>query len=411
MWRAWGTFLFLLSQDSASPFVSEEHEISLRPPSGWTRQALSGQLVARFTPPDVEAAVLEAQKKLPPWGITIGHLRYGTTPQPLQNFIKQIKEKIGNEFKTAKILEEKPLKIGGRDAYRVVFEYENAIQIKTVLPRTNVESYLLDISLLKSDEAKFRKAAEASLETFQIVPSRLTGDEAVAEARATGFLREAKLPAGILGEQWHSIYLFEKRVGHYRTLVTESNGTYLFEIDVQGDFGEGNTDSTTVRGSFTPDGRVQKIETRNTKTGEKKERWENRASVTIEGGRLKASRDMEGVKEEKSFPVADGVLLTDVADFLRRALVGAPKGSYVFKTISPYSDESGPELIEVNAKDTMELDGKRREAHVLFSRVDRRRNMTYYVAPDGGLVRAGGMRDAFSVRASTKEEALAPVGK
>jgi hypothetical protein len=37
--------------------------------------------------------------------------------------------------------------------------------------------------------------------------------------------------------------------------------------------------------------------------------------------------------------------------------------------------------------------------------------MTYYVGPDGSLIRQGGVKDAFSIRGSTKEEALGPGGK
>jgi hypothetical protein len=68
-------------------------------------------------------------------------------------------------------------------------------------------------------------------------------------------------------------------------------------------------------------------------------------------------------------------------------------------------------MVEVNDKENLELDGVRREAHILFCREDRRRNLTYYVAPDGGLIRMGGVKETISIRVSTKESALDNGGK
>jgi len=37
--------------------------------------------------------------------------------------------------------------------------------------------------------------------------------------------------------------------------------------------------------------------------------------------------------------------------------------------------------------------------------VGRRKNMTYYYAPDRSILRVGGPKDLFSIRLTTKEEA------
>lgn len=406
MWRAWGITLFILSQDLGPPFKSEDHEMTIRPPAGWTRRLGSGPFIARFTPADVEQQSAEGDKKVPPWGITLSHLNYRSNPTPLEGFVKQAKAHIEREFKGSKMLEEKALKIDGRPAYRIVFEFDNTIQIKTVVPRTHLESYLLDASFLKSDEARFRKVTEASIESFQIVPTVLSGDEAASDARTSDLLKSAKIQPGLIGEQWHSVHLVGRKTGHMRTRLTDAGGIYAFEMDVKNDYGEGNVDSTQVRGTFSPDGRTQKVETEQTKANDKKERWQFRASASIEAGQYKAVRDMNGVKEEKSFRVDEGVLFEDVADIVRRSLVGAGKGNWLLKTISPYADEWNIETVEVNGRETADLDGVRREAHVLFCKVDRRRNMTYYYSPEGMLLRQGGVKDAFSIRLSSKEEAL-----
>lgn len=411
MWRAWGILLLLQSQELGPHFQSEEHEMSLRPPAGWLRRIGSGPFIARFTPPDADPATADAERKIPPWGLEIKHLHYRSNPTPLEGFIKQAKAHIEREYKGSKMVEEKPVRIAGRAGHRIVFEFENTIQIKTIVPRTHLECYLLDVSILKSDEAKLRRVAEASVETFQIVPASLSGEESAADARTAVLLAAAKVQPGLLGERWHSVFLVSRKTGHMRTRVAETGGMYLFETDVRNDYGEGNLDSTLVRGSFSPDGRMQKVETEQTKENDKKERWQFRASASIEGGVFKASRDMNGIKEEKRFKVEEGVLLEDVADIVRRTLVAAGKGPWLLKSISPYADEWDVESVEVNGRESLELDGARRDAHVLFCRLDRRRNMTYYFAPDGGLIRQGGVKDAFSIRASTKEEALGGSGK
>lgn len=406
MWRAWGIFLLILPQDLGPPFASDDHEMTIRPPAGWARRIGSGPFIARFTPPEAEPAPTDGEKKVPPWGLELKHLHYRSNPTPLEGFVKQAKAHIEREFKGSKLVEEKAVRVGGRAAHRIVFEFEGTIQVKTVVPRTHLECYLLDISLLKADEARLRKVAEASIETFQIVPAPLSGEESAADARTAGFLKAAKVQPALLGERWHTIHLVQRKTGHLRIKLSESKGAYVFETDVRNDYGEGNVDATVVRGSFSPDGRTQKVETEQTKENDKKERWQFRASASIEAGRFKASRDMNGIKEEKGFAVEDGVLLEDVAEVVRRAFVAEGKGAWLLKILSPYADEWNTEMIEVSGRESLELDGTRRDAHVLFCRVDRRRNMTYYIAPDGGLIRQGGVKDPFSIRASTREEAL-----
>jgi hypothetical protein len=411
MWRAWGILLLLPRQDLGPPFTSEAHEMSLRPPTGWTGRAGAGPFIARFTPAELEATPADGEKRVPPWGLTLSHLHYRTTPTPLESFVKQAKSHVEREFKGAKILEEKNLVISGRKAYRLVFEFENTVQLKTVVPRTHLEGYLLDASFLKSDESRFRKIAEASIESFKVVPVPLSGEETGADFRTADLLAAAKVQPGLLGERWHSIHLGSRKTGHMRTLLSDAGGTYGFEVEVHNDFGEGNVDSTIVRGSFSPDAREQKIDFEQSKTNDRKEHWQFRSSASIHGGVLKASRDMNGIKEEKTFKVEAGVLFPEVADVVRRSLVWAGKGNFLLKIISPFGDEWTPEMVEVNDKESLELDGARREAHILFCREDRRRNLTYYVGPDGGLIRMGGVQETISIRMSTKEAALDTGGK
>jgi hypothetical protein len=398
MWRAWGTFLLLISsQDLDRPFVSEDHEMTLRPPAGWARRAGQGPFVVRFTAPD---------EVKPPCDLTVTHLVHTTNPTPLRTFVQTAKEHIAKEFKGSKVTEEKELKLGGRAAYRIVFTFEGTIQVKTVVHRTNLEWYLLDASIPEPLAPKLRPLAEASIATFELAPAPLSVEERAARGRTLDALRAAKVAPGLLGERWFAVHLGTRKVGHQRVRLTESEGLYALESDTVTDFGEGNRDATIVRASFSPDGRVQKVDTEQTKTNDRKERWQFRASAVLQNGQVKASRDMNGVKEERSFAAEEGVLFGDVADVVRRALVGAGKGSYLLLTLSPFVDEPNVEFLEVNDREAMELDGRSVEAHLVFAKVDRRRTKAYYYGADQSLIREGGLKEAFSVRASTKEEAL-----
>jgi hypothetical protein len=266
---------------------------------------------------------------------------------------------------------------------------------------------MLDAILKESTAAKYRAAAEASLGTFEIAPVSLNADELAARGQGLAFLKKSKVDPGILGERWHIIQLGNLKTGHQRIKLGESEGMYTFEVDVSSDYGQGKTDVSHIRGSFSPDGRVQKIDTEQTKTNDQKERWQFRASAVLQNGQVKVSRDMNGAKEEKTFPVEEGVLFGDVLDLLRGVIAGAGKGSYLVRTLSPFADETNQELIEVGEPERLEVDGKPRDVILVQSRNDRLKYLTYtYSATDRSLIRLGGARDAFSIRAASKEEAL-----
>jgi len=189
-----------------------------------------------------------------------------------------------------------------------------------------------------------------------------------------------------------------------RFKMTESEGMYSFDSEVRNDLGDGNTDTTLVRGSFSPDGRVQKLETEETKINPK-QKWTFRASAVAQAGQVKVSRDINGVKEDRTFAVEEGVLLNDIAECVRTVLVGAGRGSYLLKSLSPFSEEWSIEMIDVGGLETLEVDGRTRECILVQAYVGRRKNMTYYYAPDRSILRVGGPKDLFSVRATTKEDA------
>ncbi len=397
MWRAWGITLLVLSQDLGPPAKSEDHEFVIRAPQGWVLKPAPRPTVVKWVVGEEGKAVAE---------LMVTHLISGN-PTPLKNLEAQEKQRLAERYKGAKVAEEKIVSHGGRAAYRLVYSHEGLLYIHLAVHRTNLEYYMLDALLQETTAAKYRAAAEAALATFEIVPTPLTGEEQAARAKGLAVLKAAKIDPALLGERWHAIHLGNLKTGYQRTKIGESEGMYTFEVDVSSDYGQGKTDVTHVRGSFSPDGRVQKVDTEQTKTNDRKERWQFRASAVLQNGQVKVSRDLNGAKEERTFPVDEGVLFGDVTDLLRGVFAAAGKGRVLIKTLSPYADETRVELIEVGERERLDVDGKSRDVILVQSRMDRRKYLTYtYAAADRSLLRLGGAKDAFSIRAATKEEAL-----
>ncbi len=408
MWRVWGPFLLLLSQETGRNYVSESYEFSVQGPPGWVRRPPRAPEVLRLT---------TAEGVKPACELTVTPLRT-PSPTPAPSFGAQATDHVKQKFPGAKVVEGKETSVGGRPSYRLVFEDARALYVKTAVRRTNLEYYLVDAAMgmpekpelrkeADKDAAAFREAVEKSVATFKIVPAALTADERAAHARGLEFLRSASLRPELMGEQWQAMHLQSKKIGHQRVSLSPAGGGYALEFDVVSDFGEGGRDASVVRGRFSPDGRSQKLDVERTQEN-KKERWQYRASVTVENGKAKAVRNLNGFAEETSFDVEEGVLFDDVAAVLRRALILAGKGNYLLKTLSPFEDEPDFEFLEVYAKEPVELDGRRLEAFTVLSRVDRGRSVAYYYDSEARFLRRGGPREVFSIRAATKDEALKP---
>ena len=113
--------------------------------------------------------------------------------------------------------------------------------------------------------------------------------------------------------------------------------------------------------------------------------------------------------QEHPNPVAG--VFDDVAAILRRVLVVRGKSTCVMSVISPFSDEPFPEEVVVNAAEKMQVDSGKRHVVVVFSRVDRRKNLLYHYTPDGTLLHVGAPRKTFRMHTTTREEALRKLGR
>jgi hypothetical protein len=397
MWRAWGTLLLLLSQDLGPPVEREDHEFSFRPPAGWEVRPGQAPTVLRWHHAGA-AGKVDGE-------LLLTHLR-SSNPTPLPGLREQAKEHFKERFPESKLVEDAAAEVGGRSAHRLAWTNKGLLHLKVAVRRSNLEWYILDGILEEGAAAKLRPVVDAAAATFKIVPAPLSADEKAAFGRFLGVLGSAKADPGLFGERWYMILLGGRKAGHQRLKVGASEGLIAFELDVHLDLGDGNRDVSTVRGSFSPDCRVQRLESEQVKENDKKEKWVFRASATLEGGRVRALRDMNGTKEEGTFPVEEGTVLVDVHEVVRSFLVAAGKGTYFVRTLNPFVEDTTPELIEVASPEALRIDGAERETVMVQSRIDRRKTMTYAYGTDRRLYRLGGPQDLFVVLASTREEAL-----
>jgi hypothetical protein len=336
----------------------------------------------------------------------VSHLSSGN-PTPMPSWKKQAAEYIEQNYKGAERVSDEEFVLAGRPAFRIVFKHDGRRHLKTVILRSPLEYYLLDASMPEGQAAEVQPLVEKAISTFEIVPTPMDAEERAASDRFQAWLRDNKIRKPLLGERWFLIYLGLRKVGSMRVKLTESSdGLYAFEADLKNDFGEGNKDQTLVRGSFSPDARFQKVDTEQTKENAK-ERWQFRASVLIRNGEAKADLDMNGFKEQNAFKVDEGVLLSDVSEFIRPSLVFAGKGTYLMRVLSVFGTEPQPEVVEAGERENLDVDGKIRSCVLLQSRVNRSKHLLYYVSPEGAMLRLGGPRELFSIRAATREEAEA----
>jgi hypothetical protein len=396
MWRAWGIALLVLSQDLAVPVTFDDHEFSFRPPAGWSARPARAPSIAKFfrTSPDGKSDA----------DVLVTHI-LTSNPTPLAGWQEQAKENFKTNYPEGKILEDKLLEVNGRPAHLLSWTDKGVQRFKLGIFRTNLEYYAVDASYPDADAAKIRPLLDASAASLRIHPAPMKAEERLAHAKALQVMKRAKLDPALKGERWYLVQLGVRKMGHQRVKVDESEGLVTFEADTVLDVGDGNRDVSSVRGSFSPDARVQKVESEQVKQ-DKKEKWTFRASVTLDAGKVRARREMNGAVEEKSFAVDEGVLLADVVDIYRSFFAEEGKGAYFIRTLSAFADETNTELLEVAEPEKLRLDGVDQKLIMVMSTIDRRKTLTNAYGLDRRLQRMGGANDPLVLKAVTREEAV-----
>ncbi len=398
-------------KDLGSPFRSEEDSTVFRPPAGWSAHQGVPPEIVRFAAPE----------KGPAAELIFIHY-FPQNPTPLAHFRVQLEKHLKTKYPDHTPILNRQVAVAGLPAFQVALRTktknqdppEEIVIYRTIVHRSNLEYYAFDCQCIASAYDRLAPLFDKSIATLKIEKTEPTLEERAATARAVEFLRGGALGKKELeGEGWQGIYLTKKKVGYQRQKLApvkvEGAAGYEYESDTILDFQEGGKCRTVVRGSFTADGKFQRISSEEIVAPEKEPELKYRFTATLRGGRVTVQREMKEIREEASFDVPDGTLFTDVADVFRRAASTGPKSTYLVPILNPFRGDPGGESLEVAGKESVEVEvDVMKEVFVVLSNVDRRRSLVYWYDAKSELFSVQGARQAFVIVAMSKEEALKP---
>lgn len=388
-------------EELGDPFTSKEHEYTFQPPKGWTSSVRASSTIF--------SAGKESRREMEVIRLPVQN---PTTPTQFTDQLRKHMEK----YKSKEFLFTRQATIGGRTAWqiaaRVELETQNKDKVliyRTVIHRTHLDYYVLDCRADASDSDRALKIFDASIATFRIEPTALSTEEKAAEARTIAALQDGVLGAKDLQcEAWQGVFLQQVKVGYKTQKLTsatvEGAPGIAFESDTVFDLKKGGNTKYSVRGSFTVDGRYQKMAGEQTVTPEGGKEMKFRHTIVLKDGKVTVRRHMDGADEETSFTVPEGTLLIEVADVFRRAVSLRPKNTYFVRTLDAFESETRTESLEVTGPQTVD---DSRTVLVTFSSVNRGLTDTYWFDESGKLaLLRGNAARLFQVVGMTREEAL-----
>lgn len=405
------------AQDELGPeVVSKEHEFSIRPPLGWKGVPGTGASVARFTSPETPPEAM----------LNVIHYSCKNATS-LAQFRGQLEQFLRETYQDHSVLFHRQGTLGGLPSFQIAIQHRDKenkewVVYRAVLHRSNLDYYLFDGQCPAAGSDRRLALFEKSVGSFRLRPHEPSVEEKAAAARAVEALRTGAMNAKSLeGETWQAVFLEKLKVGYLRQKLSaatvEGVAGWSFESDtvLEYKYQEGKTwksggkDRTVVRGSFSADGRYQKIDSEEVVVTEKGEELKYRYSAVLRGDRLTVRRHLRGTDEESAFAVPEGTLITDVADVFRRAVALRSRQTYYVPVLNPFEGRVAWEWIEVAGKEIMSVrSNESKEVLVVLSTLERRRLLHYWYEPTGALYVLKGPKQVFVVFGMSKEEAMKP---
>lgn len=399
------------SQEDADlgPLISSDaHEFAFRPPAGWTASPGEPPNVVRYaTPEGVPAGELLLIHYSPP------------NPTPLKHFQEQLEPYLKEKYPGHTSLLHREVTLDGHAALQLALktqgkDSEEVVIYRTILHRSHLEYYIFDCKSVSGGWDRWRVVFDKSIATFRIRPTPLTFEERGANARTVEALKGGILGKDwLVGEAWQGVFMTNQKVGYQRQKLTpmkiDGAAGYAIESDTFLDFKEGGKTQTQVRGAFTADGKVQKLESEHVVYPPKGEELKFRFQATLQNGRVSVRRQIREYQEETGFSVPEGTLFTEVADVFRRAVAPGAKTTYFVPTLNLFLEETREESIEVAGLDTADLGEKgKRQVQVVLALTNRSKSLVYWYEIGGALLVVQAGKHLFGILALTKEEALKP---
>ena len=389
--------LLLFPQELADPVRLEEHSFSIRPPEGWRRDRVKSPTVLRFRAP---------VRSSPRPGIVVIHHR-PQNPTPIAEYVRQLDRYLAEKYPGHEVDSSRTFRHGAHEAHRKQLRWKpdggaESILVKMVVRRGLRDYYLVDAMIPGAGQDLYSKVVRRSMNSLLLQRTRLDEEEREGRGRFRSYCAGRKsLPPGLTGETWQTIHLAGRKVGVQTGRVRRVSEGYEFSNEVRIELGSGGRKLVRSSGTFTADGERQTVEWEETVEPAEGDKRVSHVKASLEEGRARMERDIQGTKETREFAVPPGTLFDDVADLFRRSLSSAQPGAYLFRPLSVYDDEPGAEFLEVAAPEKL----GNREIRIVLTR-SRSTVVTYWFGADGRPVRVSSARNPLVIRESTREEAV-----
>src|SRR3989304_1397184 len=152
-------------------YVNTDYGFSIQPPEGWIGVAGQGATVITFKPKDSASSSVE-------FNIIYAKAQ---TPITLNSYIKKLKDFNKEAYRDLKTISEKELTVSNLKAFQIAIEYKVGDKerglIQTVVSKSPMVFYSLDITFEKADYDKLVKVYNDTVATFAIEVLKLTDVE------------------------------------------------------------------------------------------------------------------------------------------------------------------------------------------------------------------------------------------
>ena len=388
-------------------YVNTDYGFSIQPPEEWTGVAGQGATVVTFKPKDSASSSVE-------FNIIYAKAQ---TPITLNSYIKKLKDFNKEAYRDLKTISEKELTVSNLKAFQIAIEYKVGDKerglIQTVVSKSPMVFYSLDITFEKADYDKLVKVYNDTVATFAIEVLKLTDVEAKAQDNTLQVLNAlTNVNKELFSENWYAICFVakngESKIGYYHHKTTEaevsSKKGYLVETELFVDAGGGGNSRTITRGSFSFDFKTQKVEREETITLKDGNKLVNKLSGEMERGEAALHRNINGEQDDITIKVSNGILFTDAAELFRKILLTPSKKDYLIKYL--YMAENSPSIdfLEVAGKDWS--DELKKDVYLVYSKRDRKQSITILYDSDRNMIKESTANSPIIIKAVSKEEAL-----
>lgn len=379
-------------------FTSDVEGIAFLSPEGWESAQGRGATVVKFRPPRggglTEIAIIAAEQG---------------TPMTLDAYVAQLKEFNAKSFESGKLLDERPETVAGFPARRLHFTIptksgKELHLVQTVVRRSPMSFYSLDLSWVKEDEGAVGDRYEGILKSFRSVDRRWSKAEDAAYRRfAEAVDKLADVRKEVCLAEQLAIYAGDRKIGTYRTTieeaVVEGRRGYKMTTALTIDAEDRGRETITTECAFTFDFKHQQSRWEDRKVLADGKEQVFRMNGTIVRDEARIERDLCGVKESEVVPLGGRrVLFADAAEVFRKILLGEAGNDYLTPVLPLGDNRMTGDRMEISRGETATLHGVPFKGDMLLLTRERSGSRVFFYDPAKYLVEERIVRSPIVLR-------------